>query len=139
MEVLRGEEWNRVIPDPDSTARPFYEAAAQGELRYQRCPSCNHAQFYPRPVCTTCGGDPEWATASGRGTIYTFTTVRQNFMSPFKELLPYVVAMVELEEGVRMMSNITGCEPDDVHIGMPVEAYAVECEEGIAVPFWRRA
>jgi len=137
MEVIRGTEWERSIPDPDRSQRRFFEAAARGELVYQRCPACDHAQFYPRAVCTACGADPEWATASGRGSVHTFTIVRQNFMKPFADELPYVVAMIELEEGVRMMTNVTGCAPEDVHIGLAVEAYAVECEEGIAVPFWR--
>jgi uncharacterized OB-fold protein len=139
MEVIRGGEWRRPLPDPDATQRPFYEAAARGELRLQRCPDCDHAQFYPRAVCVACGADPEWVAASGRGTVHTFTVVRQNFMAPFKDELPYVVAMVELEEGVRMMTNITGCTPEEVHIGLAVEAYAVECAEGLAVPFWRPA
>jgi uncharacterized OB-fold protein len=139
MEVIRGVEWQRAIPDPDGTERPFFEAAARGELRYQRCPACDHVQFYPRAACTACGADPEWATASGRGTVHTFTVVRQNFAKPFKDELPYVVAMVELEEGVRMMGSVTDCAPEDVHIGLELEAYAVECEEGLAVPFWRPA
>lgn len=137
MEVVRGAEWQRPLPAPDRTQRPFYEAAARGELRYQRCPACDHAQFYPRAACTACGGDPEWAIASGRGTVHTFTVVRQNFMAPFADELPYVVAMVELEEGVRMMTNVTDCAPEEVRIGLVVEAYAVECEDGLAVPFWR--
>jgi uncharacterized OB-fold protein len=137
MEVIRGREWQRAVPDPDATQRPFFEAASRGELRYQRCPDCGHAQFYPRAVCTACGTTPEWATASGRGRVHTFTVVRQNFAKPFRDELPYVVAMVELEEGVRMMTNITDCPAEDVHIGLAVEAYAVECEEGLAVPFWR--
>jgi len=139
MEVIRDEEWNRVLPDPDGVQRPFYEAAARGELHYQRCPACGHAQFYPRAACTACGADPEWATASGRGEVYTFTVVRQNYMPPFKDQLPYEVAMIELPEGVRMMTHISDCAPEDVHIGLAVEAYAVECEEGLAVPFWRPA
>jgi uncharacterized OB-fold protein len=137
MEVIRGQEWRRPIPDPDGTQRPFFEAAARGELRYQRCADCGHAQFYPRAVCTDCGASPGWVTASGRGTVYTFTVVRQNLMPPFAEQLPYVVAMIELEEGVRMLTNVSDCAPEDVHVGLAVEAYAVECEEGLAVPFWR--
>lgn len=139
MEVVRGHAWNRPIPDPDGTQRPFFEAAARGELRYQRCADCGHAQFYPRATCTACGASPGWAVASGRATVHTFTVVRQNFAAPFKDELPYVVAMVELEEGVRMMGNVTGCAPEAVHIGMAVEPYAVECGEGLAVPFWRPA
>ena len=139
LKENRDEAWARPIPDPDPGERPFYEAADRGELVYQRCPACDHAQFHPRPLCVSCGGDPEWATASGRGTVYTFTVVRQNHASPFREALPYVVAMVELEEGVRMLTNVTGCAPDDVHVGMAVEAYAVALGNGLAVPFWRPA
>jgi len=71
--------------------------------------------------------------------VHTFTIVRQNLAEPWGGLLPYVVAMVELEEGPRMMTNITGCDPEDVYIGMPVEAYTVEVEERLGLPFWRPA
>ena len=137
MEVIRGEKWKRAIPSPDALERPFFEAAARGELLYQRCPKCGHVQFYPRAVCTACGADPEWARASGRGTVHTYTVVRQNGMPPFKDELPYVVAMVELPEGVRMMGNVTGCPADEVGVGTQLEAYAVEFEPGLALPFWR--
>jgi uncharacterized OB-fold protein len=63
--------------------------------------------------------------------------VRQNGQPPFKAEVPYAVAMVELEEGVRMMGTVIGCPVESVQIGMPVEAYAVECEDGLAVPYWR--
>lgn len=139
MEVIRGEEWKRPKPAPDAFERPFFEAAARGELLYQRCAPCGHAQFYPRAVCTACGADPEWAQASGRGAVHTYTVVRQNGMPPFRDELPYVVAIVELPEGVRMMGNLTGCAVDEVAVGAPVEAYAVEFEPGLAVPFWRLA
>jgi hypothetical protein len=137
MEVIRGQEWKRPKPGPDACERPFFEAAARGELLYQRCPKCGHVQFYPRAVCTACGADPEWATASGRGAVHTYTVVRQNGMPPFKDELPYVVAMVELPEGVRMMANVTGVSPDEVGVGTKLEAYAVEFEPGLALPFWR--
>ena len=137
MEVIRGQEWTRPRPTPDAFERPFFEAAARGELLYQRSPKCGHAQFYPRAVCTACGADPEWATASGRGAIHTYTVVRQNAMPPFAGELPYVVAMVELPEGVRMMGNVTGVAVDEVGVGQALEAYAVEFEPGLALPFWR--
>jgi len=65
--------------------------------------------------------DTEWVRASGRGTIYTFTVTHQNQSPGFREELPYVLAIVELEEGVRLMTNVVGCTPDAVRIGMPVE------------------
>ena len=76
-------------------------------------------------MCTACGGDPEWEEASGRGTVYTFTVIRQHGAKPFRDELPYVVAMIKLEEGPMMMGNITGCAVDDVTVGMPVRAYVV--------------
>ena len=70
-------------------------------------------------------------------TVHTFTVARQNWAEPFRELAPYVVAIVELDEGPRMMTNITGCAPDDVRIGMRVEAYTIAVDGGLGVPFWR--
>jgi uncharacterized protein len=143
MEVVA--DWDdprfagRPRPDPDQLSAQFFAAADAGELRYQECPSCGHRQFYPRLLCTECGGEPEWRAASGRGSVHTFTVVRQSLMPPFDGLAPYVIAMVELDEGPKMMGNVTDCDPGDVHIGMPVSAYAVRVEEGISVPFWRPA
>jgi uncharacterized OB-fold protein len=139
IEVVRGRAWERPQLAPGELDRAFFEAAARGELLYQCCPACGHRQFYPRQLCTACGGEPAWQTATGRGSVHTFTVVRQTGQPPFRAELPYVVAMIELEEGVRMMGTVTGCPVDDVQIGMPVEAYAIECQEGMAVPFWRPA
>lgn len=129
----------RPLPAADHVSQVFWEAAARGELVYQECPRCGHRQFYPRAACTACAADPEWKQASGRGTVHTFTVIRQNWAEPFRGMLPYVVAMVELEEGPRMMTNVTDCDPDGVHIGMAVECYAVKIEDGLALPFWRPA
>jgi hypothetical protein len=137
MEVVRGQKWERAGLAPSALDRHFFESAAQGALVVQRCSACGHRQFYPRLLCTACGGEPAWETTSGRGTVHTFTIVRQNAMPPFKDLLPYAVAMVELDEGVRMMGNITGCPVEEVKIGLRVEAYAIDCGDGLAVPFWR--
>ena len=137
MDVITVEDWGRPVPDPDATERPFYEAAAEGRLMIQECGACGHRQFYPRAICTACGAEPGWIEASGRGEIYTFTVVRQFHAPPFKEELPYVVAMIALEEGVQMFGTVTDVAPEDARIGMPVEAYAVRVEEGIALPFWR--
>jgi uncharacterized OB-fold protein len=99
-------EWVKPLPAPDGVSAPFWKAAAEGRLLIQRCPACGHRQFYPRALCTACGADPEWMEASGRGTVHTFTIVRQHGQRGFKEELPYVVAIIELEEGPRMMGNV---------------------------------
>jgi uncharacterized OB-fold protein len=141
VKVERDRSYEGPLPAPDAVAAPWWKAAGEGRLLFQRCLSCHHTQFYPRAVFTSCGATPEWEEASGRGTVHTFTIVRQMGAAPFREQLPYAVAMIELDEGVRMMSNVTDCPVDDVHVGMAVEAYALPAElaggERIGVPFWR--
>jgi uncharacterized protein len=128
---------DRPVPLPDNVSRSYWEAAGRGELLFQECPQCGQRQLYPRALCTACAGTPVWRTASGRGTVHTFTVIRQNWAEPFREMLPYIVAMVELAEGPRLMSNVTDCAPEDVHIGMPVEAWFLPVEDGVAVPMFR--
>ena len=98
---------------------------------------CSHRQFYPRAACTVCGATPSWITASGKGVVHTFTVIRQNHAKPFKELMPYVVAVIDLDEGVRMMTNLSDCDPDAVHIGMQVEVWFEPDGDGGALPYWR--
>jgi uncharacterized protein len=129
----RRQAWHRPLPQPDPVvSRSFWSAAAEGRLLIQRCPGCGHRQFY-RMLCVECGGTPDWFEACGQGTIYTFTVIRQNGAPGFADKIPYVVAMVALAEGPRMMGNVIGCPVDDVHIGMPVRAFAVEVEPSIAI------
>jgi uncharacterized OB-fold protein len=86
-----------------------------------------------------CGADPGWEEVSGRGTVHTFTVIRQQGVPSFRDETPYVVAMIDLEEGPRMMGNLTGCPVDDVRIGMAVRAYALEAGPGIGIPMWEPA
>jgi len=129
----------RPIPKPDAEGAEFFAGIDRGVLLYQECPACGHRQLYPRAICTGCGGEPSWAEGSGRGTVHTFTIVRQSLTPPFASLVPYVIAVVELDEGPHLMANLTDCDPEAVRIGMAVEAYGVRVEEGLAVPFWRPA
>lgn len=136
---VRDQEWGKPLPAPDPLSSEYWEAAADGRLLIQRCPSCGHRQHYPRQLCTACGADPEWEEASGRGTVHTFTVVRQNGAPGFRGEGPYVVAMIDLEEGPRLMGNVTGVDPEGVHIGMTVRAYAVRAEPGIGIIQWEPA
>jgi len=91
----------------DPTTAPFWEAARRQELVVQRCLSCNVHQFYPRPVCLACFGiDLQWVAVSGFGVVYSQTTVRVNVVPDLPA--PYVVGVVELDEGVRMTTNLVG-------------------------------
>lgn len=129
--------WQRPLPETDPVSERYWAAAAEGRLLIQRCAACGHRQHYPRAVCTACGATPEWEEASGRGTVYTYTIVRQYGMPPFDALVPYVVAMIDLVEGPRLMSNVVDCAPEEVHIGMEVEAVMRIAEPGVGVPFFR--
>lgn len=139
MEVRSTDAWTRPRPAGDGAGAAFWAAAAQGRLIIQHCPACGSRQFYPRALCINCGADPDWEEASGRGVLYTFTVIRQNGAEPFRDDLPYVVGIVELEEGPRMMGNITGCGVDEVAIGMPLVAYSVKASDDIGVVFWEPA
>jgi uncharacterized protein len=133
---VRTESWTKPLPALDPVSEVFWSGAAEGRLMVQRCGSCGQYQYYPRALCLACGSDPEWEEVSGRGRVYTFTVIRQNGASAFRGETPYVVAMIDLEEGARMMGNITGCPVDEVYVGMSVGAYAVQAEPGVGIVQW---
>jgi hypothetical protein len=111
-------------PRANHEDREFWEGARRGELRIQHCLSCGLHQHYPRLLCSHCGKDTlEFVTASGLATIYSFTVVRQNGVPPFSERLPFVVAVVDLdEEGARMIAALPKLDPAQARIGMRVHA-----------------
>jgi hypothetical protein len=113
--------------------RGYWEGAGRGELVIQRCGACGTTQHKPRNVCATClSNDIEHVVATGRGTVYTFTVTNQNQTPPFAGAVPYVMAYVKLEEGPQILTNIVGCDPAEVAIGMAVRAdfQAVSGEDG---------
>ena len=123
------------LPPINPASQPFWDACAQGRLLLQHCGDCGHLQLYPRLLCAACGSrNLEWAQASGRGTVQTFTIIRRAVSAAFEPDAPYVVALVELEEGPTLMSNIIGCDPASVAIGQPVRVTFEARGEGIAVP-----
>lgn len=136
-EVVIAEEWAKPLPQPDPVSAPYWKAAAEGRLLIQQCPKCGHRQFYPRALCTACAADPEWLECSGSGEVHTYTVVRQYGAKPFRDELPYVIAMVELEEGPMMLGAVTDVEPDDVRIGMPVIVHFVKAADDVGIPYWR--
>jgi uncharacterized OB-fold protein len=130
-----------MIPRITPEAEEYFAGAVRGEVRLQRCSTCGKHQHYPRVLCSHCGAETlEWVTASGRGTLYSFTVIRQNSVPPFDGWLPIVVAIVDLEEdGARMIADLVGVEPDDVSIGMPVRAEFRPVNERVAFVDFRPA
>jgi uncharacterized OB-fold protein len=128
---------NRPLPSSAPDSQEYWDGLNRGELRIQYCEACDRHQFYPRFICTQCAGAVQWITAAGRGFVYSYTTVYQNRMPPFDALVPYVIALVQLDEGPRMLTNITDCPVGDVKIGMPVEFYTSDIQPGTSIHFWR--
>ena len=111
----------RPAPTPNATSEPFWVSAAEHVLRLQRCTSCARAVFYPRQRCPYCWSDAlVWQEASGRGVVASYTVAHRPGHPAFAEDAPYVIALVDLEEGPRMLSNVVGCEVTDVRIGLAV-------------------
>jgi hypothetical protein len=110
----------RPAPIQLNFSKPFWEGAKDKKLMLQYCPQSGKYQFYPRPVSVYTGKrDLEWREASGKGCIYSFS-LSYKAPPPFKDVKPYIVASVELEEGVRILTNIINCDPKTVKIDMPV-------------------
>jgi uncharacterized protein len=125
----------RKIEAPDVTpeTRPFWEAAAAGTLLIKKCQACGELHHYPRSICPFCGrAATEWAHASGRGTIYSYSVMR-------RVPAPYAIAYVTLEEGVTMMTNIVDCDLDAIRIGQPVKVVFKPTESGPPVPMFTPA
>ncbi|MGQ9652823.1 MAG: Zn-ribbon domain-containing OB-fold protein [Thermodesulfobacteriota bacterium] len=128
------------IPAVTPWGMPFWEGTRQGKLMIQKCTDCNKYIFYPRLVCPHCFSDNlGWVQASGRGTVYSYTVVQSNAPSPFLTDIPYVVAVIRLEEGVQMLSNIVGCDLDDLRCDMPVEVTFQRLTDEFTLPKFRPA
>ena len=116
---------SREIQHPKPAAswetRAYWEGCGRHQLVLQRCRDCKTVQHRPRAICASClSSSVEHFEASGRGIVYTYTITHQNGAPPWNGALPYVLAYVELEEGPRLMTNIVGCAPQDIEIGMVV-------------------
>jgi uncharacterized OB-fold protein len=126
--------------NPDGWTRPFWTAAAERRLVCQRCAACGAFRMPPAPFCPACQSQAdEWTELSGRGTVYTFTVVRQSSIPQLVNAVPYVIAIVELAEAKNLLltTNLVETEPERVHIGMPVEVVWDETAPGVVIPRFR--
>lgn len=131
---------SRNLPVATASSEAYWEGCRRHELLIQRCSDCGLHQFYPRLVCASCAGRTLlWVRASGRATLRTFTIVRRPVSRAYAAQVPYVVALVALEEGPTMMTNIVDCALDAVRIGMPLEVVFEDWPEGVTVPKFRPA
>jgi uncharacterized protein len=131
----------RPLPVLDHLSTPFWEGCRAHQLRLQRCAQCSRTQFPPGPVCRHCRSSKlQWITGSGNATVYSWIVVRHPIPAEiYAPEVPYVVALVDLAEGVRMPTNIVGCAPEDVTAGMPVEVVFRDLTEQVSLPQFRPA
>ncbi len=126
------------LPAITEDGAPYWEGCRQGELRAQRCAACRRLRWPPSVLCPHClaqGGD--WVALSGRGTVYSFIIVHRPQHPAFFEDAPYNVAIVELEEGIRMHSNVVGCPNEALRVGLAVEVVFEKVNDEVTLPRFR--
>ena len=124
------------VPRPTPTEQPFYDACAAGKLVLQRCQSCGHVLFYPRTHCDACQSDQlVWENASGAGTIASYTVLRRGVSADFET--PYVIALIDLAEGPRIMSQVVDTGPNALAVGLSVRVDFAAWSEDITLPVFR--
>jgi uncharacterized OB-fold protein len=128
------------LPTVEAESRPYWDAAREGKLLLAHCRACDRMHHYPRAQCPFCWSqDVVWVEASGDAILYTYSTVYLNDLPPFAEMLPYVAAVVELAEGPRLMTNVVGCDPAHLRIGMPLRVDFRSLTEEVSAPVFRPA
>lgn len=125
---------NYPLPRPNAQTRPYWDGAAKGELRYQCCADCGRVQLIPRSLCEQChGARLDWKCSERGGTVLTFTTVHRAPLPAFKDMVPYVIAIVDMDEGFRVMANARAQDGGGLAIGARVRIGFREVH-GMALP-----
>ena len=128
------------LPEITDQTRPFWTAARNRKLVVQKCNRCGTLNFYPKPWCIECANRGlEWVEVKPCGTVYSLTvayTVMMNFPD-WKDDLPVLMCIIDLDDGARMYGQLTDCAPDKAHIGMRVQAHFVDISEEAAIPKFR--
>ena len=126
---------SKPIPVPTLHSKPYWDATKKRVLTIQRCADCHHYIFYPRRICNYCRSDNlEWKPVSGKGKIYTYSVVHRPVSKAFASEVPYVVAIVELDEGARMMANVVECDPEKLQINDRVSVVFDPVSDDLSLP-----
>jgi uncharacterized OB-fold protein len=126
-----------LLPIPDAETEAFWRGLADGVFLLRWCLDCGRPHYYPRSFCPLCWSERvEWRPASGQGRVFATTVIRQMGLPPFDQRVPYNVALVELDEGPLVLTNVVGAPPESVVIGAAVEL-AAERHRDIALPLFR--
>ena len=132
--------YNKPLPQPNADTKPFWNGCKKHQLRLQKCRDCHHIRWPPSIICPRCySNDTEWILACGNGRIYTYAVYHQAFHDSFRDDLPYVTAIVELNEGSHLLTNIVGCNHEEIKCDMPVEVLWEDVNEEFTLPKFRPA
>jgi len=131
-------EYKKPLPVVQPWSKPFWDAARRHKLMIQTCNDCGLKIFYPRKYCPDCwSSNLGWSEASGRGKVFSYSITMAGVEERFEEDLPFVLALVDLQEGIRMMTNIVECKPGEVIIGMDVEVAFEDVTDEFTLPMFR--
>lgn len=114
-------EYEKFLPEIPPLHEPFWAALREHRVELQRCDRCGRFRFVPSELCACGSAEFTWTPIAGTGEVYTFTVVHRAPTPAYQADAPYVIAHVTMDEGPRMISNLVGCDPASVHVGMPVE------------------
>jgi uncharacterized protein len=130
--------WTGFVPALTPETAPFWKAADEGVFLLQRCSDCQNVQYHYRALCSFCTSDRiEDFPSSGRGQVWTYSVVYRNATAGYTEKVPYVVGLIELEGGVKVVSNIIGGDPEDVTFDTEVEVVFAQTDGGQAIPLFK--
>jgi len=129
----------RPLPELEGLAGEFYAHCRRGELRFQRCRACSSWRHVPREMCPSCGSwEWTWERSSGRGRLFSWTVVTRGLHPAFRDACPYAPAVIEMDEGVRLLSELVGCPAERLEIDAPVEVVFSKRTEEVTLPCFRR-
>jgi uncharacterized OB-fold protein len=135
---LADDDLKKPLPIPSRWSKPFWDGTKEHKLLLKRCRKCGHIDHPPYLYCTACSSeDSEWIEASGSATLYAFAINEYGVPFAFMPDLPYVVALLDLREGPRMLSNIIDCDPKELKNGMELEVVFEDMSADITLPKWR--
>ena len=133
-------EYKKPLPDLEGLAGEFYGWCKKGELRFQRCAGCDAWRHVPREMCGKCGSTEwEWQRSTGRGKVFTWTVAERPLHPGFADAAPYAPVVVEMEEGVRLLTEIVDLPPGDLAVDMPVQLTFEDVTPEVTLPKFKRS
>lgn len=127
--------YEKPLPQPNADTKPFWDGCKKHELRFQRCHTCGHVRWPPSVICPKCySSNTEWVVANGKGKVYTFAVFHQVYHKGFENDVPYITAVVELDEGPHILTNLVGCGIDQLTCDMPVEVTWEDISKEFSLP-----